>query len=115
MAAADAVVQLMQRTVEELPPEEVLEVYNRVRGNGQSAAMWAELGERTVNRMADGAVTLATVWQSAWMQGGGDDDGHIGLERCKTPVPNAALKALYDDKSFAESKWLFEMVVPGQQ
>ena len=109
MAAADAVVGLMRRTVKRLPPEEVLEVYDRVRGKGQSAALWAELGERTMDCMADGAKTLATVWQSAWTQGGGDRNGHIGLEKCKTAVPKNELKKLYDDKSFAESKWLFEM------
>ena len=67
--AANAVVELMRRTVKELPPAEVLEVYGRTKGRTQTAEMWAELGERTMNRMADGAVTLATVWESAWLEG----------------------------------------------
>lgn len=113
MEAADAVVQLMQRTIKKLPPETVLEIYNRVRGNNQSASMWAELGKRTMDCMADGAVTLATVWQSAWTQGGGDGNGHISLDECKKPVPKKKLKDLYDNKSFAESKWIFEMAVLG--
>jgi hypothetical protein len=114
MAAADAVVRLMQRTIKHLPPAQVLEVYERVRGAGQSASLWAELGERTMDCMADGALTLATVWQSAWTEGGGDRNGHIGLDTCKTPVSRRELKTLYDDKSFAESKWLFEMAIPEQ-
>jgi hypothetical protein len=112
MEAADAVVQLMRRTVNQLPPEEVLEVYNRVRGQGQSASMWSELGDRTMDRMADGALTLAAVWQSAWTKGGGDTNGHLSLDKCRTPVPTKDLKKLYDTKSFAESLWIHEMSAP---
>ncbi|WP_148714726.1 hypothetical protein [Chitinolyticbacter meiyuanensis] len=112
MAAADAVVSLMRRTVAELPPAEVVEVYQRVRGSGQSSAMWRELGEKTLNRMADGAITLATVWQSAWTEGGGDEPGRFTESELKIPIPVELLKKLYDAKSFAESKWLFEMSVP---
>ncbi|KQV88803.1 hypothetical protein [Pelomonas sp. Root1237] len=111
MAAADAVVQLMRRTIEELPPEEVLEVYRRVHGRGQSAAMWAALGERTMNRMADGALTLATVWQSAWKEGKGEQN--FTAAACKLPVPTVRLKKLYDTKGFAESHWLHEMTLAG--
>ncbi|KQW52209.1 MULTISPECIES: hypothetical protein [unclassified Roseateles] len=109
LGAADAVVQLMRRTMKALPPAEVLEVFNRVRGRGQAAALWAELGPRTMDRMADGAVTLATVWQSAWSAGGGDE--HMTLAACKKPVPTRQLKKLYDTKSFAESRWLHEMTL----
>jgi hypothetical protein len=107
-AAADAVVQLMQRTIKNLPPSEVLEVYNRVRGNKQSDAMWSELGERTMDCIADGVVTLAAVWQSAWKEGGGDD-GEFDSALLKSPMDTDALKELYENKSFAESKWLHEM------
>jgi hypothetical protein len=31
------------------------------------------------------------------------------LDLLTSPVDTAALKTLYDDKSFAESKWLHEM------
>lgn len=111
MGAADAIVQLMRRTMAELPPEEVLEVFERVHGRGQAAAMWSILGERTLNCMADGAVTLATVWQSAWKEGKGEQN--FTLAACRVPVPTARLKKLYDTKGFAESRWLHEMTLDG--
>ncbi|MGO4378389.1 hypothetical protein AB4Z19_08960 [Pseudoduganella sp. RAF19] len=107
--AADTSVKLMQRTVKTLPPAEVLDVYERVRGSGQAAAMWEELGSRTIKCMVDGAFTLATVWQSAWVAGGGDESGHFSLETCRKPVDTGSLKKLYDEKTFAESRWLHEM------
>lgn len=109
MAAADAVVQLMQRTIKTLAPEEVLDVYNRVRGNSQSADMWGELGDRTIECMADGAVTLATVWQSAWTRGGGDTSPFYTKTVCATAINKMRLKTLYDDRTFAESLWLKDM------
>lgn len=106
--AADAVVQLMRRTVKELPPEDVIESFNRHKGNQQTVGMWEELGDLTIERMADGAHTLALIWQSAWTEGGGDKSGHIATTALK-PISKAALKKLYEDKTFAESLWLREM------
>ena len=107
--AADAVVQLMRRTIARLPPEDILASYNANRGPGQSKAMWADLGERTLRRMADGAVTLASIWQSAWTEGGGDVKGRFIKTTLARPVAKAALKKLYDSTAFAESKWLKDM------
>ena len=66
------------------------------------------LGDLTIGRMADGAHTLALIWQSAWTEGGGDKSGHIATTALK-PISKAALKKLYEDKTFAESLWLREM------
>ena len=107
--AADAVVQLMRRTIARLPPEDVLASYNAHRGPGRSKAMWADLGDRTLRRMADGAVTLALIWQSAWTEGGGDAKGRFSKTALAAPVSKAALKKLYDSTAFAESKWLKDM------
>lgn len=107
--AANAVVELMQRTIKTLPPTEVLEVYDRVRGPEQSAALWADLGDRTMDCMADGAATLATIWQSAWTAGGGDAKGAFTKKVLAEPIDQERLKALYDSRTFAESKWLYEM------
>ncbi|MGO4479775.1 S1/P1 nuclease [Massilia sp. 2TAF26] len=107
--AANAVVELMRRTINKLPPAEVLEVYNRVRGPKQSAALWAELGDRTMDCMADGSRTLAAIWQAAWTAGGGDTKGRFTKSDLAKPVDQAQLKALYETKTFAESKWLYEM------
>jgi len=104
-AAADAVVQLMRRTIAALPPETVVDCYLRNKGRGQLDAMWAELGEATIARMVDGALTLATVWESAWEEGGG---GKIAKSRLKA-VPKDTLMRLYNDRGFVESRWLKDM------
>ncbi len=106
--AADAVVQLMARTVEALPPQAVLDCFNRHEGNGRTANMWAELGDATLDRLADGAMTLALIWQSAWSEGGGDKSGHIAQDQL-APISKPALKKLYESKEFAKSMWLREM------
>jgi hypothetical protein len=59
--------------------------------------------------MADGAVTLALIWQSAWTEGGGDRRGFFSKAALKTPLDKKKLKALYDDRKFAESNWLKDM------
>ncbi|MEO6408429.1 MAG: hypothetical protein ABIO45_06700 [Burkholderiaceae bacterium] len=107
--AADAVVQLMRRTIRKLPPEDILASYEAHRGRGQSKAMWTDLGDRTLRRMADGAVTLALIWQSAWTEGGGEAKGRFSKTALATPVGKPALKKLYDSKAFAESRWLKDM------
>lgn len=107
--AADEAVQLMRRTIEHLAPAEVLQVYNDVRGNKQSAAMWEQLGDRTMDCMADGARTLARIWQSAWTEGGGDIAGHYSLVQCQAALSKAHLRVLYNTKEFAESNWLKDM------
>ncbi|MEY4416399.1 MAG: hypothetical protein RIQ53_3692 [Pseudomonadota bacterium] len=112
-AAADQVMRLMQRTLARLPPTEILATWQAVRGRGQARAMWAVLGERTMDAMADSAVTLAWLWQSAWTEAGADAAGAWTLRALREPVSTAALKALYEDKTFAESRWLAQMTMPG--
>lgn len=59
--------------------------------------------------MTDGARTLAKIWQAAWTAGGGDKKGCFTESELTKPVDQAQLKALYGTKTFAESKWLYEM------
>jgi hypothetical protein len=106
--AADAVVQLMKNTVDTLPPEDVIASFNRHKGNQQTKMMWLDLGEPTLQLMAEGANTLARIWQSAWTEGGGDKLNHIDHAKLK-PISKPALKKLYENKSFAESSWLRDM------
>ncbi len=107
-AAADVVIGLMQRTVKKLPPEKVLEAFNASVGRGQLDEMWEGLGDATIQRLADGAHTLALIWQSAWTEGGGDKVNKIAQSKL-TQIPVRTLKILYSDKAFAESLWLREM------
>jgi hypothetical protein len=81
--AALATIALMRRTATTLPPMEVI-IANRQTpgGPGRSERLWEKLGPRTIQCIADGALTLTMLWESAWRQGNGGQ------------FPNSKLKAL---------------------
>ena len=103
--AADAVVTLMARTVAAIPPMDIVEVFTANPGAQRDPALWNAFGRKTINRLADGARTLAVLWRSAWDEGGGE---RIGASRI-TAQSEQALQALYEDKTFAPNVWLREM------
>jgi hypothetical protein len=100
--AAAAVVDLMKRTIEAIAPGEILDVYDDNPGRGRTQALWAALGDRTMKRLADGARTLAVLWNSAWVQGDGED---IAASKIKA-LSTDELTRLYEDKTFAPNVWL---------
>jgi hypothetical protein len=67
--AAFAVVQLMQRTVNRLPPIKIVNLFDHHMGRGQTDALWNALKDDTASCMADGAHTLARIWEAAWLKG----------------------------------------------
>jgi hypothetical protein len=108
--AAVAVVQLMRRTVADLPPLTIVKVFDEHMGRGQTEAMWRELKEATARRMQDGAKTLARIWEAAWRAG-----------RAGKPDPRARpaafahsdLEALYNDPAFLRSRRLQDLTTNG--
>ncbi|WP_375773183.1 hypothetical protein NR798_20590 [Archangium gephyra] len=106
-AAADAVVQLMQATFDTLAPLEVIETYNATAGRERIPHMWEVLGERTCDVMARGALCLATLWESAWREGGGTKLPAHQLG----PVETQTLLELYSDPAFLPVSWLRDMVL----
>jgi hypothetical protein len=104
--AADRVVDLMRATMEILPPVEVVDAYRTTKGRGQLSAMWEKLGKRTVTCMARGALCLATIWESAWREGGGSRN--IKPKELME-FDKKELMRTYNTKSFCESKWLKNM------
>ncbi len=65
----------MDKVASALPPMTILDSYeNAGAGTRQSTleTMWDDLGEDTAKVMALGARYLAMLWESAWVQGGGD-------------------------------------------
>ena len=97
--AAKLILELMKKTVDTLPPERILEVWRNEKGRGKYDRMWAELGDGTIENVANGAHTMAVLWQSAWVNGNGaaipqDDLGPIAKKR---------LQELYSDKEFVPS------------
>lgn len=105
--AADLTVQLMRQTMKKLPPERVLDVYRQTSGQGQTAAMWQELGDDTVAVTAQGALTLATLWQSAWAVA--KAEASFSKTKCKKAMDKNRLRALYNNPNIAEAKWLKDM------
>jgi hypothetical protein len=99
-AAAREAVRLMQRTVRRLPPKRICDVYAR---SPSSDDMWEKLGARTVACIADGCVTLAGLWSSAWAEVGADAPPARARNRDRLAV-------LYRDPDFARSYYLTELV-----
>ncbi len=95
-AAAVSVVALMRQTVKTLPPIEVIEAFNEAPSNNRIKHMWEVLGERTVTCMAAGCLRMASLWASAWAEGGGSKIGNTSL----VEVKHAKLTSLYNDKNF---------------
>ena len=52
-----------------------------------------------------GALYLAEIWESAWLEGGGNQ---VANSELKT-INKSKLMTLYKRKTFLESKWLEEM------
>ncbi len=104
--AAWAVVQLMERSLKELSPEKIIEVY-LAAGGGAHPEMWPQLRDRTVARLEDGCRQVARLWASAWKEGGGIAAGRL------SHFTQEALSKLYDDPGFLPSYFLTEIVSMG--
>jgi hypothetical protein len=98
--AAWETVKLMRRTFARLSPMEIITAYRNAPSQGRSDSLWTALGARTVQCMADGAITLAMLWESAWKEGGGDN---IAAAKLK-PISHAALIKLYDTQAHQDEK-----------
>ena len=66
-AAARRTVQLMRTVSEILPPQKIVDVWNEVRTPSPPnySTMWTKVGTKTGKCMAEGALLLASLWQSA--------------------------------------------------
>ena len=99
-AVAEATVALMNRTFRRISPEHLCDVW--VQTGGHSDAMWAALGPRTIDVIADGCRTLAMLWSSAWAEAHAAAPPATARERTK-------LRDLYLDHDFAPSRYLIEL------
>jgi hypothetical protein len=101
-AAAAASVSLMRRSINAIAPQEIVDLYLADDGQSRANRLWQHLGPRTIDRLADGARTLAVIWQSAWNEADGEK---LPASRIKAQ-PENALRTLYLDKTFAPNEWL---------
>ncbi len=100
--AADTVVALMKRTFAAIAPRDILDAYDSHPGAGRTKFLWETFGPATIQRLADGARTLAVIWRSAWDEGNGEQLAASKMKAQSEP----ALQKLYEDKSFAPNEWL---------
>jgi hypothetical protein len=107
--AGHEVMGLMDRTWKVIPPMEVIKLFNSDSGVSRGEKMWKKLRDPILETMADGALTLAKIWESAWKEGGGDAFPGNKL----AAVDPSVLRDLYDDKEFLKASWLREMAGVG--
>jgi hypothetical protein len=103
--AAASVIQLFRDVRKTLAPEEIVDFFQTLTDN-KPAKMWEEFGERAAKCMALGCLRLASLWQSAWIEGGG---AHIPNNKL-TEIRTTVLRQKYENKAFLESMNLSDIV-----
>ena len=105
--AAETTIELTLYASSWLPPEEIIRSYNAAgSGRQRNKNMWKALGPATLDIMEEIILYLAEIWESAWLEGGGDQ---IALSTLKA-IHKGTLMSLYRILSFLESNWLEDMV-----
>jgi len=101
--AAEVTVDLMRRTLTSINPKKACEAYVRYadfKPKKRSAELWKEFGTKMQDVMADGAVTLAHLWESAWTEGKGNDAFNV---KDLVAVKEEKLAKIYQGKDFLPS------------
>lgn len=105
-AAAVCVVQLMDRSARSVDRLALVRAYAAVAAKPGDAtvavtdALWDRFGGPTIGLFADGAVTLAGLWASAWELAGGEAAFPADALSAVDP---GALQRLYEDPAFVPS------------
>jgi hypothetical protein len=101
-AAAVAVVELMHRTIDRLPPDTLIDAWVTAKhgaSHPSGDALWQLVGAPTIDCLADGCRTLAMLWSSAWKEA-------QARSPAANPVSVDDLTRLYLDPAFAPSTYL---------
>jgi hypothetical protein len=80
-----------------------VDAYAQTKGGKSKAVtsvLWNQFGDGTIATLCDGAKTLAMIWESAWIEGGGEQ--RFAQNQIQ-PQNKNALRARYEKKSFVES------------
>ncbi|HZQ44647.1 MAG TPA: hypothetical protein VFA99_15445 [Acidobacteriaceae bacterium] len=107
-AAGAMIVELMRQTQLALPPDKIIEAYIKAGGKPNLKtfmALFSTCGNETAKLWLMGASRLATLWESAWHEGGGNEIPKAKLVSCKTKD----LQALYEDADFLPSRYLSQI------
>jgi len=102
--AGFATIKLMRRTRERIEPMDLVETYAALVLDGRKSeapdVLWGDFGEQTIAAIADGCRTLAMLWESAWVEGGGSDT----IPEAQLTMKNRFnIKQIYDRQTFAPS------------
>jgi hypothetical protein len=104
--AAETCIELAKHVMSTLPPQTIIDSFNSAgSGRARNEDMWEDLGPATLDCLVSGTLCLATIWESAWIEGGGNQIPNSKLIK----VSKTKLKNLYKKKSFLESNWLEDM------
>ena len=68
--AAERVLRLMRETYLNLPPKDIVDAYVE---STSVVNLWENFGQKTIDTISNGIHTMAIIWQSAWVEGNGDE------------------------------------------
>ncbi|HEY0097438.1 MAG TPA: hypothetical protein VGB76_00675, partial [Pyrinomonadaceae bacterium] len=102
--AGFAIIELLRRARGHINPQTLVHRYgdlilNGVKKSKRIEILWDEFGAQTIEVMADGARTLAMLWESAWVEGGGDEIPQSELKR----FDRSRLQRIYERLDFLPS------------
>jgi len=100
---AVATIALMDRTATTIAPADLVTAYAATPGGKSKAVtskLWKQFGQATITVLADGARTLAMLWDSAWTHG--DGAGRFPNTQL-TAISRADLQTLYENPAFIRS------------
>jgi hypothetical protein len=101
--AGFATIELMKQASTTIPPKTIVEEYAAILDAGDKHQapnlLWQKFGQDTISVIAAGCTTLAMIWESAWVEGGG---GNIPQSKLKK-ISTKKLQELYEDQSFLPS------------
>jgi hypothetical protein len=102
--AGFATIELMRRTRGHLAPLDIVEEYAAIKKAGKTssagALLWAKFKTPTITCIADGCRTLAMIWESAWVNGGGNQIADSKIHTISRPK----LRGIYEKQDFLPSK-----------
>lgn len=100
--AAQAIIDLMDRSARKVPPKKLVDAFVKAGGTKTVAVydkLWDKFGDGTIAIMADGARVLAMIWESAWRAGNGNQIPESKLKALRKDT----LAGLYRDPNFVPS------------
>jgi len=101
--AGFATIDLMRRTRARIPPIDIVERFVAIRSSDQnhkiSKLLWADFGADTIKTLKDGCRTLAMIWESAWVDGGGEDVDNSLIRE----FDQDSIREIYEDQDFLPS------------